>query len=163
MAETQVAITVNGQRHERQVDGRMLLSDFIRQEVGLTGTHVGCENGGCGACAVLINGKTGLSCLAFAVQCDGDEVQTIESLGTPANLHPIQQAFWEKHGLQCGFCTPGMVMTAYELLNKNANPDRAEIAEAIGGNLCRCTGYQTILDAVEHAAEIMRAQQEATP
>ncbi len=160
MAKMPVSITVNGQRYEREVDPRLLLSDFIRHEIGLTGTHVGCENGACGVCAVLINGKTGLSCLAFAVQCDGDEIETIESLGTPSDLHPIQEAFWENHGLQCGFCTPAMVLTAHELLSRNASPSRAEIIEAIGGNLCRCTGYQTIVDSIEQAAEQMRAGKE---
>ncbi len=157
-----IALTVNGKAVERRVSPRMLLSDFLRQELHLTGTHVGCESGVCGACNVEIDGKTTRSCLMFAVQAEGATINTVESLGTMAKLHPLQQAFWEKHGLQCGFCTPGMLMTAKELLAANPNPTREEVVEAISGNLCRCTGYQTIIDAVISAAEAMR-NTEVTP
>lgn len=158
----EIAVTVNGKSLERRVPPRMLLSDFLRHELHLTGTHVGCEHGVCGACNVEVDGKTARSCLMFAVQAEGAIINTVESLGTIAKLHPLQQAFWEKHGLQCGFCTPGMLMTAKELLAANPNPTREEVTEAISGNLCRCTGYQTIVDAVMSAAEAMR-NSEVTP
>lgn len=163
MTTQSVTVTVNGETYERSVEPRLLLSDFLRHELSLTGTHVGCEHGICGACTVLIEGLSTRSCLYFAVQADGLNIETVESLGRVDALHPIQQAFWEKHGLQCGFCTPGMLMSAVELLRANPNPDRDAIVEAIGGNLCRCTGYQNIIAAVERAAELMRAaaQQEA--
>lgn len=151
-----IKVTVNGRKVEREVPARMLLSDFIRQELQLTGTHVGCEHGVCGACTVIIDGRTTRSCLTFAVQIDGAEISTVESLGTVNNLHPLQTAFWEKHGLQCGFCTPGMLLTAKELLARNPEPTREEVAEAISGNLCRCTGYQTIIDSIMAAAETLR-------
>jgi len=157
MSKCQISVTVNGQRHERLVEPRLLLTDFLRHELSLPGTHVGCEHGVCGACTVLVDGKATRSCLCFAVQVDGQSVETVESLGTAEELHPIQQAFWEKHGLQCGFCTPGMIMSAAELLRGTLNPDRDEILEAIGGNLCRCTGYQNIVASIERAAEIMRS------
>ena len=160
MKET-VRVVVNGQSYERAVEPRMLLSDFLREELRLTGTHVGCEHGVCGTCTVLLDGKTARSCLTLAVQADGAEVQTVESLGTADALHPIQQAFWEKHGLQCGFCTPAMLLSTQELLAANPHPSRAEIVEAIGGNLCRCTGYQTIIAAIERAAELMTPAREA--
>ena len=155
MTKETVRVVVNGTAHERTVEPRMLLSDFLREELRLTGTHVGCEHGVCGTCTVLLDGKTARSCLMLAVQADGAEIRTVESLGTAEALHPIQEAFWEKHGLQCGFCTPAMLLSAVELLEANAQPSRAEIVEAIGGNLCRCTGYQTIIAAVERAAELM--------
>jgi aerobic-type carbon monoxide dehydrogenase small subunit (CoxS/CutS family) len=158
----EIAVTVNGKSVKRRVPPRMLLSDFLRHELHLTGTHVGCEHGVCGACNVEVDGKTARSCLMFAVQAEGAIINTVESLGTIAKLHPLQQAFWEKHGLQCGFCTPGMLMTAKELLAANPNPTREEVTEAISGNLCRCTGYQTIVDAVMSAAEAMR-NSEVTP
>ena len=146
--------------YERLVEPRLLLSDFIRHEIGLTGTHVGCEHGVCGMCTVLIDGRTARSCLTFAVLVDGSEVTTVESLGKPSDMHPLQEAFWEKHGLQCGFCTPAMLLTAVELFESNPSPSREEIREAMSGNLCRCTGYQTIVDAVESAAtEIQGAAQ----
>ena len=167
MAHEQItlALTVNGKPIERRVPPRMLLSDFLRHELHLTGTHVGCEHGVCGTCNVEVDGKTARSCLMFAVQAEACAVNTVESLGTIAKLHPLQQAFWEKHGLQCGFCTPGMLMTAKELLANNPNPTREDVAEAISGNLCRCTGYQTIIDAVMSAAEAMRNTElnEVTP
>ena len=154
-----LTLTVNGQRvQQQQVPSRMLLSDFIRQRLHLTGTHVGCEHGVCGACNVVIDGKTVRSCLTFAVQADGTDVRTVESLGTMAKLHPLQQAFHDKHGLQCGFCTPGMLLTAQELLAHNPSPTREQVVDAISGNLCRCTGYETIIDAVMAAAEPMREQ-----
>lgn len=155
-----VKITVNGKTYERQVEPRMLLSDFLRHELGLTGTHVGCEHGVCGACTILFDGETARSCLMFAVQADGHTITTIEGLAPgPDNLHPIQQAFWEAHGLQCGYCTPGILMTLVPFLRENPNPTEEEIRHALSGNLCRCTGYQHIVDAVKLAAEKMRAEQ----
>jgi carbon-monoxide dehydrogenase small subunit len=151
-----LTITVNGTRYTRAVEPRRLLSDFIRSDLGLTGTHVGCEHGVCGMCTVLIDGQTARSCLTLAVQVDGAEITTVESLGTPAKLHPLQQAFWEKHGLQCGYCTPAMLLTAVELLDHNPSPTRSDIREAMSAVLCRCTGYQTIVDAVEEAAVTMK-------
>ena len=156
-----VRFTVNGAEHEREVEPRLLLSDFLRHELGLTGTHVGCEHGVCGTCTVLIDGCTARSCLTLAVQADGAEIRTVESLGTAEALHPIQQAFWEKHGLQCGFCTPAMLLSAVELLEANPQPSRDDIVEAIGGNLCRCTGYQNIIAAVARAVELMTPVREA--
>lgn len=156
MSKRTISVTVNGQSYERSVEPRLLLSDFLRHELGLPGTHVGCEHGVCGVCTVLVEGKASRSCLCFAVQVDGLSVETVDGVGSVEQLHPIQQAFWEKHGLQCGFCTPGMIMSALELLRSNPNPDGEEIREAIGGNLCRCTGYQNIVASIERAAEIMR-------
>jgi len=144
----EINIEVNSVAHTRRVEPRLLLSDFLRHELGLKGTHVGCEHGVCGACNVLIDGVTARSCLIFASQLDGAKIETVESLGSVDNLHPLQKAFWEKHGLQCGFCTSGMLMTAKELFDRNPSPTRDEIREAISGNLCRCTGYQTIVDAI---------------
>ena len=161
MTPITVAITLNGTRQERTIEPRMLLSDFIRHEVGLTGTHVGCEHGVCGACTVLIDGAAARSCLVLAAQADGAKVETIESLGSVDALHPVQQAFWEMHGLQCGFCTPGMVLSAVELLRRNPHPDREAVMEALGGNLCRCTGYQNIFASVARAAELLNAKPEA--
>jgi aerobic-type carbon monoxide dehydrogenase small subunit (CoxS/CutS family) len=163
MTTQTITVTVNGESYQRSVEPRLLLSDFLRHELSLTGTHVGCEHGICGTCTVLIDGVATRSCLCLAVQADGLSIETVESLGRVDALHPIQQAFWEKHGLQCGFCTPGMLMSAVELLRTNPNPDRDAIVEAIGSNLCRCTGYQNIIVAVEHAAELLRvaAQREA--
>lgn len=156
-----VKLKVNGKVYERRIQPRMHLADFIRSEVHLTGTHVGCEHGVCGACTVLVDGKSVRSCLTFAIQVQGADIRTIESLGTVDDLHPLQQAFWEKHGLQCGFCTPGMLMRAAEFLEENHNPTREEIIEAMSGNLCRCTGYQSIVDAITLAAETMRARRAA--
>jgi carbon-monoxide dehydrogenase small subunit len=147
-----VRVVVNGTAHERQVESRLLLSDFIRHELGLTGTHVGCEHGVCGACTILFDGQSVRSCLMFAVQAHGHELLTVEGLGTPGELHPLQQAFWEKHGLQCGYCTPGILMTLVPFLAENPNPAEQEVREALSGNLCRCTGYQNIVDAVLFAA-----------
>jgi len=159
IANEKVRVTVNGTVYERNVEPRLLLSDFLRHELGLTGTHVGCEHGVCGMCTILLNGRTARSCLAFAVQADGCQILTVEGLGTADALHAIQEAFWEKHGLQCGYCTPAMLIMAVELIEANPNPTREEIREAVGGILCRCTGYQTIVEAVELAAQ--RAQEVA--
>lgn len=152
-----IAVTVNGKEHSVSVEARMLLSDVLRDELGLTGTHVGCEHGICGACTVIMDGRPVRSCLVFGVQADQAELLTVEGLSDPNSpLHPLQEAFWEKHGLQCGFCTPGMLMAAYHFLEENPDPNREEIREGISGNLCRCTGYQNIVDAVELAAEMLR-------
>jgi carbon-monoxide dehydrogenase small subunit len=161
MDKETVRLVVNGTSYERAVEPRLLLSDFLRDELRLTGTHVGCEHGVCGTCTVLLDGRTARSCLTLAVQADGAVIRTVESLGTADALHPIQQAFWEKHGLQCGFCTPAMLLSAVELLEANPRPSRDDIVEAIGGNLCRCTGYQNIIAAVGRAAELMTPVREA--
>ena len=160
MDKEHVAVTVNGKRHERLVEPRRLLSDFIREDIGLTGTHVGCEHGICGTCTILMDGRTVRSCLTFAVQAHESEITTVEGLGTAASMHPLQEAFWEHHGLQCGFCTPAMLLTAKELLDANPSPSREEIEEAISSNLCRCTGYQTIVEAVEAAAARIRGAEQ---
>jgi carbon-monoxide dehydrogenase small subunit len=151
-----VSLNVNGTQYERTVEPRMLLSDFIREELGLTGTHVGCEHGVCGACTILFDGQPVRSCLMFAVQAGGHELVTVEGLGSPDNLHPVQEAFREAHGLQCGYCTPGILLTVIPFLDSNPDPNEAEIREALSGNLCRCTGYQHIVDAVTLAAEKLR-------
>ncbi|HEU5227991.1 MAG TPA: (2Fe-2S)-binding protein [Ktedonobacteraceae bacterium] len=151
-----ITVTVNGQEHHSEVEPRMLLVHYLREVLDLTGTHVGCNTSQCGACVVLLNGEAVKSCTVLAVQADGCEVTTIEGLATEGNLHPIQVGFWEKHGLQCGFCTPGMIMASYQLLKNNANPTEAEIRKGLEGNICRCTGYQNIVSAVQHAAEQMR-------
>jgi carbon-monoxide dehydrogenase small subunit len=150
-----ISVTVNGTRYERQVEARLLLSDFLRHELGLTGTHVGCEHGVCGACTILFDAQPARSCLLFAVQANGHEITTVEGLGTADHMHPLQQAFWETHGAQCGFCTPGFLMTLVAFLHDNPDPSEEEIREAMSGNLCRCTGYQHIVDAVRLAAERM--------
>ena len=148
-----VAVTVNGTRHERAVEPRLLLSDFLRHDLGLTGTHVGCEHGVCGACTVLLDGEAVRSCLVFAIQADGHSVDTVEGLSTDGTLHPIQQAFHDAHGLQCGFCTAGILMTLVPWLRSNRSPSETEICEAISGNLCRCTGYANIVKAMQLAAQ----------
>ncbi len=150
-----IVLTVNGVQHERDVEPRLLLSDFLRHDLGLTGTHVGCEHGVCGACTILFDGQAMRSCLIFAVQADGHQVTTVENLGTPEKMHPLQDAFQEKHALQCGYCTPGFLMALVPFLEKNPDPSEEEIREAISGNLCRCTGYQNIIEAVKLAAEKM--------
>jgi carbon-monoxide dehydrogenase small subunit len=152
-----ITVTVNGIQYERAVEPRMLLSDFLRHELGLTGTHVGCEHGVCGTCTIIFDGQAVRSCLMFAVQANGHEIQTVEGLGTMDDLHPLQEAFREAHGVQCGFCTPGFLMTLVPFLEENPDPTEEEIREAISGNLCRCTGYQHIVDAVKLAAEKMRS------
>ena len=148
-----VRIRVNEVLYERSVESRFLLSDFLRENLGLTGTHVGCEHGICGCCTVMVNGTTVRSCLIFAVQVDGSEVTTVEGIADGENLHPIQNAFSEFHGLQCGFCTPGMLMSSLELLKDNPQPTDREIRDAISGNICRCTGYHQIVQAVKAAAK----------
>ncbi len=150
-----VSITINGTRYERDVEPRMLLVHFIREEVGLTGTNIGCDTSQCGACTVHMNGRSLKSCTCFAVQADGCEVTTIEGLAKGDQLHPMQEAFWEKHGLQCGFCTPGMIMSTTAYLADHPHPDETEIRHALDGNFCRCTGYQNIVAAVQLAAEKM--------
>ncbi len=152
-----ITLTVNEKAYTREVEPRVLLSDFLRHELGLTGTHVGCEHGVCGACTILFDGESARSCLMFAVQANGHEITTVEGLAKSIDeLHPLQQAFWEAHGLQCGYCTPGILMTLVPFLKQNPNPTEDEIRHALSGNLCRCTGYQHIVDAVKLAAEKMR-------
>ena len=149
-----VRLTVNGRDYEREVEPRTTLADFLRDELDLTGTHVGCEHGVCGACTVLLDGEPARSCLLFAIQLDGAALTTVEGLADGERLHPIQEAFWATHGLQCGFCTPGILLTAKALLDDNPSPDAATIREAIGGNLCRCTGYHFIVEAILAAARM---------
>jgi len=153
-----IALTVNGARHEGIAEPRQLLSDFLRDSAELTGVRVSCEHGVCGACTLIVDGWTVRSCLMLAVQADGADVRTVEGLASDGVLHPIQRAFWEQHALQCGFCTPGMLMTVYELLQQNPDPTEEEAREAIAGNLCRCTGYVHIINAVLAAATAMRRQ-----
>jgi len=148
----QVSMTVNGKVRKGNVEARMLLVHFLREQLRLTGTHVGCDTSQCGACTVLIDGRSAKSCTIFAVQADGSTITTIEGLATDGRLHPLQEAFWAEHGLQCGFCTPGMIMTAVALLQDNPTPSESEIREGISGNFCRCTGYQHIVNAIQHAA-----------
>lgn len=147
-----ITVTVNGVPHQATVESRLLLADFLRDHLGLVGTHLGCEHGVCGACTVLLDGQSVRSCLLFAAQADGAEIMTVEGLTQGAQLHPLQEAFRAQQGLQCGFCTPGMLMRAYEFLQENPRPTEAEIREAIAGNLCRCTGYQFIVEAIQDAA-----------
>ena len=147
-----VRLRVNGGEHRRDIEPRLLLVHFLREVCGLTGTHVGCETGICGACTVLMDGSAVKACTLLAAQADGAEITTIEGLATNGHLHPMQDGFWERHGLQCGFCTPGMIMAGVQLLERNTRPTRAEIADAIRGNLCRCTGYTHIIDAIEDVA-----------
>ena len=147
-----VRLSVNGTSHQREIEPRLLLVHFLRDVCDLTGTHVGCETSICGACTVLIDGHAVKSCTMFAMQADGSEITTIEGLATNGQLHPVQQGFWEKHGLQCGYCTPGMIMTSVELIARNPTASRSDIATGLAGNLCRCTGYSHIIDAVQHAA-----------
>ncbi|MFN0305324.1 MAG: (2Fe-2S)-binding protein [Burkholderiales bacterium] len=155
MAMIPISLKVNGTSVERSVEPRMLLSDFLRDVLGLKGTHVGCEHGVCGTCTILIDGKSARSCLAFAVQADGSEVRTVDGLAKGGQLSLLQQGFWEKHGLQCGFCTPGMLMVATELLEKKADPSDDEIREAVSSNLCRCTGYYNIVESIRHAVTLI--------
>jgi carbon-monoxide dehydrogenase small subunit len=151
-------VTVNGTRYERDVEARMLLSDFLRHELGLMGTHVGCEHGICGACTINFDGEPVRSCLMFAVQANGHDIRTVEALGTAEKMHPLQEAFHEKHALQCGFCTPGFLMTLVPFLEKHPSPTEEEIREAIDGNICRCTGYESIIEAAKLASERMSAR-----
>ena len=152
-----ITVSVNGREHTAEVEPRMLLVDFLRDNLGLTGTHIGCEHGVCGTCTVLLDGRSVRSCLTFAVQADGAHVRTVEDLADGAQLHPLQEAFWEKQGLQCGFCTPGMLMRACELLERHPDPTPEQVREGIASNLCRCTGYQFIVESVLAAAQRMRA------
>jgi carbon-monoxide dehydrogenase small subunit len=151
-----VRVAVNGSRHERGVEPRLTLADFLRDELGLTGTHLGCEHGVCGACTVLVDGHSARACLMLAVQANGKEVRTVEGLAPSGELNVLQAAFWDKHGLQCGFCTPGVLMSLTELLAENQSPSEAEIRQALSGHLCRCTGYQNIVAAALEAAARMR-------
>ncbi len=152
-----IAVTVNGRARTAEAEPRRLLADFLREELGLTGTHLGCEHGVCGACTVLCDGLPVRACLMFAVQADGASVETVEGLANGDALHPIQQAFWDAHALQCGFCTPGFLMTLKYFLAKHPTPSQDEIREVLAGNLCRCTGYANIVTAVEQAAALLRA------
>ncbi len=152
-----LTLTVNGQRREDDVEARMLLVHYLRDVAELTGTHVGCETSLCGACTVLLDGRAVKSCTLLAVQADGVQVTTVEGLAKDGKLHPVQEGFWEEHGLQCGYCTPGMIMASVDLLSRNSDPSEAEIRHALEGNLCRCTGYQHIIKAVQYAASKMRA------
>jgi carbon-monoxide dehydrogenase small subunit len=161
MANHHISITVNGEKREADVESRLLLVHCIREMLGLTGTHIGCDTTSCGACTVLLDGKAVKSCTVFAVQADGREVMTVEGLAQGSQLHPIQEGFFEKHGLQCGFCTPGMMMTAYALLQHNHEPSEEQIRWGISGNLCRCTGYVNIVEAIRYAAEKMYGTQAA--
>jgi carbon-monoxide dehydrogenase small subunit len=155
MSSHRISITVNGTEHTEEVEARLTLADFLRERLDLTATHLGCEHGVCGACTVLIDGRAARSCLTLAIQAEGSEVRTLEGVAEPdGELHPVQQGFWEKHGMQCGFCTPGIVMSVVELLDRNADPSDEEIAEALGGHLCRCTGYVKIREAVHEAVRI---------
>jgi len=151
-----IQVKVNGVPYQREVEPRMLLGDFLREELRLTGTHFGCEHGVCGACTVMLDGHTVRSCLMFAVQADGAEISTVEGLGEPDRLHPLQQAFWDNHGLQCGFCTSGILMTAVELLKTSPQATEEEIRLGLSGNICRCTGYQNIVTSIQDAAKRMR-------
>ncbi len=151
-----ISLTINGKQHTHDVEPRLLLVHYLRDVVGLTGTHVGCETSICGACTVMLDGDAVKSCTLLAVQADGAEITTIEGLSQDGQLHPIQEGFWEHHGLQCGFCTPGMIMAAHQLLQRKPKPSEDEIRHGIEGNLCRCTGYQHIVDAVQYAAKKLR-------
>ena len=156
--EKTIKVTVNGQEHERSVEPRTLLVHFLRETLGLTGTHIGCESSVCGACTVMLEGRTVKSCTVLSVQANGKSVDTVEGLAQNGDMHAIQEGFWNEHGLQCGFCTPGMMMSVQQLLNDNPDPSRDEIRHGIDGNLCRCTGYQHIVKAVESAARAMAAE-----
>jgi aerobic carbon-monoxide dehydrogenase small subunit len=157
MSNHEITLTMNGGRVTRTVEARTLLVHFIREDLSLTGTHIGCDTTSCGACTVLINGKPIKSCTMFAVQADGAEIETIENLAAGGKLHPLQEGFWEKHGLQCGYCTPGMIMSAKGFLAENPNPTEDEIRHGISGNLCRCTGYNNIVEAIRYAAEKLQS------
>ena len=160
MSTQHVSITVNGEAHEADVEPRLLLVHFLRDSLGLTGTHIGCDTSNCGACTVHVDGESAKSCTMLAVQADGREIKTIEGMASEPTLHPLQQAFWDQHGLQCGFCTPGMIMQAAWLLADNPDPNEAEIRVGISGNLCRCTGYVNIVKAIQQAAGEMAAAAE---
>jgi carbon-monoxide dehydrogenase small subunit len=161
MSKHTITLTVNGAEVTKEVDARTLLVHFIREDLDLTGTHIGCDTTSCGACTVIVNGRTIKSCTMFAVQANGAAIETIEGVANGAQRHPLQEGFWEKHGLQCGFCTPGMILSAKHLLAKNPNPSEEEIRWGISGNLCRCTGYNKIVEAIQYAAEKMQQTEEA--
>lgn len=157
MSEHEVTVTINGEKITKKVEARTLLVHFIREDLALTGTHIGCDTTSCGACTVIVRGKPVKSCTMFAVQADGADIETIEGLAAGGELHPLQEGFWEKHGLQCGYCTPGMIMSAKGFLAENPNPTEDEIRHGISGNLCRCTGYNKIVEAIQYAAEKLQA------
>jgi aerobic-type carbon monoxide dehydrogenase small subunit (CoxS/CutS family) len=154
-----IRVTVNGVAHEEEVPARLTLADFLRERLDLTATHLGCEHGVCGACTVLVDGETARSCILLAVQADGAEVTTLEGVTRNGKLHAVQRALWAKHGMQCGFCTPGIVITVLELLERHPEPTREQVKKWLGGNLCRCTGYVKIVEAVEEAARLLSAEQ----
>jgi aerobic carbon-monoxide dehydrogenase small subunit len=156
LARKKVSVRINGVEQSREVEPRLLLVDFLRDVIGLTGTHIGCDTSICGACTVMLDGAAVKSCTVLAVQTDGADILTIEGLAQGEKLHPLQDAFWECHGLQCGFCTPGMILAAHQLLKRNPKPTESEIRHALDGNLCRCTGYEHIVDAVQYAAKRMK-------
>ena len=149
----QISVTINGETHSSEVESRLLLVEYLRDTLNMTGTHVGCDTSSCGACTVILNGSAVKSCTLLAAQADGGEVTTVEGLADGDRLHPLQEGFWEMHGLQCGFCTPGMIMASYDLLRKNPNPTEEEIRHGLAGNFCRCTGYHNIVKAVQYAAD----------
>jgi len=160
MSTQHISVTVNGEVHEADVEPRLLLVHFLRDSLGLTGTHIGCDTSNCGACTVHLDGESAKSCTVLAVQADGRQVKTIEGMADGATLHPLQQAFWDQHGLQCGFCTPGMIMQSAWLLGENPDPTELEIRQGISGNLCRCTGYVNIVKSIQQAAAEMAAAAE---
>ena len=159
MDKHSISLNVNGRSYNREVEPRMLLSSFIREDLGLTGTHIGCDTSSCGACTVMVDGLAVKSCTLLAVQANDSEIKTVEGLADGNDLHPLQEGFWEEHGLQCGFCTPGFLMTAVQLLERNPNPSEEEIREGLEGNYCRCTGYHNIVKAVQYAAKKMQEGQ----
>ncbi len=155
---TKIHVTVNGKEYSHEVESRLLLVHYLRDKLGLTGTHVGCDTSGCGTCTILVDGMAVKSCTLLAAQADGAAITTVEGLAKNGQLHPLQEGFREEHGLQCGFCTPGMIMTAADLLSRNTNPTETEIRESIEGNFCRCTGYHNIVKAIQNAAKAMKAE-----
>jgi len=157
MSQHEITVTINGEKQTRTVEARLLLVHFIRETLGLTGTHIGCDTTSCGACTVSVDGEAVKSCTVFAVQADGCTIETVEGLAAGGTLHPLQEGFWERHGLQCGFCTPGMLMSARALLARNPHPTESEIRHGISGNLCRCTGYNKIVEAIQYAADKLGA------
>ncbi len=157
MSQHEITVTINGEKQTRTVEARLLLVHFIRETLGLTGTHIGCDTTSCGACTVSLDGEVVKSCTVFAVQADGATIETVEGLAAGGTLHPLQEGFWERHGLQCGFCTPGMLMSARALLARNPHPTEDEIRHGISGNLCRCTGYNKIVEAIQYAADKLGA------
>ena len=163
MSTHTITLTVNGEPHSATVDSRLLLVHYIREHLNMTGTHIGCDTTSCGACTVLLDGRAIKSCTMFAVQADGHSVQTIEGVASDGQLHPLQEGFWECHGLQCGYCTPGMIMAAYDLLQQNPSPTDDEVRHGLEGNLCRCTGYHNIVRAVQYAAAKMRGEEVQAP